>query len=65
MGTTALLNIADDYNCVAAKLLVLERLDQLEQDLHGRLVLMKRRPEVVADNCLLAGLQLGIDKLLD
>lgn len=61
----AALDSALDDNSGFAELCVVFGLDQLEQNVDFRLVLLERRSEIVPDDGLLAGLELSVDVLLD
>ena len=61
----AALDVALDDHGRLAELRVSFRLHQLEQNVHLRLILMQRCPEVVSDDSLLAGLKLSLNVLLD
>ena len=54
-----------DDNCRLTELRVIFWLDQLEQYIDFRLVLLQRCSEIVSDDRLLTGLKLRIDMLLD
>lgn len=61
----AALHVALHNDRVQAKFRVIFGLDQLEQDVHFRMILMQRCTVVISDDCLLSRLKLCVDMLLD